>query len=292
MIKLIKPPCRFGIEYTFIRKDGKRIISHTEEDRLIASYKACGLKHQGDLEAQDGAFEASSPIFSNVNQFLKHDTKIRKWAKKKDLVPRLIEYDKDGTETHIGDGGGHIHLELPKSDIQRLSIILNFVEFYVKKAWPTWFFNAWYDNTEARPLRYDERGKRYLLNEGRISISRTKVIGNRLIILTPTDLWGCDKESNAINFRQQHTGDTIEFRHFRAAANKEEQILHLNFVFSLYKLLKSETNKTWAEKNHKDSPIDLICNFNTILVDLGLNCVDYKQFVDNFMDRINYGKLR
>lgn len=147
-------PTTVGIEYTFV----PAIRGLDERARhLVGEYAAKALQLTASLgsvtqrrkvHSQDGAVEVPSPVHHNRKRLRAFAENVFSAASSNSLTPRHVIRHKNGEETYIGTGGGHVHVGIPRGMTrkQRALFLRNVAIDSFNRVELYWFFQEWHEN--------------------------------------------------------------------------------------------------------------------------------------------------
>lgn len=287
----------FGIEYTFL--DPKRREHRYDMIAQRLEDKGFKLAH-----TDPGVVEVPSPPHSSLEDAKKFFDRLGRAVGLEGLIPRLIRKDRWGNDVYYGTGGGHVHVEMPKSHTKRVAFLEQIIPIMANRPWLNWVFNEFMDDNNANSLLSVESVRRYL-SDGRLG---TYYTGNP-----------CTKYDGLLNLvddgdlaiRHGNRHETIEFRIFDAPRNWQMVKDHVDFALALVKWANDRADKgfkpeavyfkrllhegNWVEdvdftKKYRTLK-DVRVPFKALCKKLGLSWRRYAKYMQNYKDRLAYGEL-
>lgn len=304
---------KFGVEYSFVAKEGDNDWHHPVVDAAVSKLKRLGFKY---AHRDGGALEVPSPPMTSLSEHKKWVTKLFAHVEKLGLVARRVDIDSNGDEVYHGTGGGHIHIELPqKSDFHRAAYMYRMIQFIAARPYLNWIFNEFMDDHNANHIG-GQPNVRSLLESGTVSVPLTgKAPTWEQAILNNVWLEGKDY---AIAFhssaelsrysprrRTRTRYRTTELRFFDAPRTVKMAMEHIAVAKAIH-----ERVLRMVEGTHGNSPSfcardadaarvasvgrdkDLVRqHFVSFCLDHGLSLTKYEPYLQNYYDRLQYGSL-
>jgi len=290
-------PTTVGIEYTFVPRMN---LKHSVSRRWVGWYAAKALqmneffsaKTRAQIHGEDGAVEIPSPVHRNRKKLLAFGESLFYIANRENLAPCHTIKHKNGSETYLGTGGGHVHVGIPKgmTKQERELFLHNVAIDSFNRFEINWFFQEWHEN-EALP---DWIKRPHELGRGTERIA-TAPIRTRLVPIAIRD-----KSSKHVKPKTR-TADTLEFRLFDAPRDMSMVEKNVDFALSYTMYMKNlskrgiklRPRKREVLERAKLTPEQVRGKLKRLFSKLKLNYErDYhKTYFENYEMRREYGKL-
>lgn len=292
---------RFGVEYTFLHPDPTSVLGVIP---WIYGYDelATRLKRKGFEDAHnDGCLEVPSPIHKSLRDAEVFYKRLIKATRGLNVSPRIIRVDKRGAETYEGTGGGHVHVEMPKSHRARVSFLKQLIPIVANRPWLNWVFNEFMDEDNANALIFRSRVLHYLT----IGTFEEDALGYR----TEDPYIGMTEMLNSGDYAISlgNLRATVEYRFFDAPRSWRQSKEHIEFALALTKFalkkvkLKAPPEEllpslvaigdmgSFGKAYTNVRSVEVL--FKELVKTLGLDWRRYKKYLKNFEDRLAFGKL-
>lgn len=349
----------FGVEFTFLA-DEKRITKRFLDDlrRKVGRSNPVGTRiddigvgyYQNsphcliqydhkflerfsdcDVQAACGAIEVPSPIFQSEDDLRRFwQKKLVPLMRRFRLTPRVVR--RSGRiETHIGTGGGHVHVARRcsnQADITALTEQVDWINIFrwqMSNPWVAWAMNEFGDDTEAVIPRLTREASQvvwsdavlhYLPSEKHPFISvndpfRANNSHKLTSINSQIHLFLRDTRNlKGLAISTRH--HTFEFRFFNAPRSADEALRHVRLAQAILNRCETLTDQkalywpkridllrgrnvgsgTWRRWTNRGNHIgQLKAAFKESIEELGLPWKDYSSYASTIEDRYRYGVL-